>query len=191
MARQGVSREILLDVAEQLCAEVGSQAVKLAEIAKRVGIKPPSIYAHYDCLDDILSAVARRGLLAMLATFDGLPETLSPVEALNLAQNRQIDYLVAHPGFTRLALADLNLPGGTAAVAANLDLIDAIDERERHLFDKAVAMGLIPPDDFSLWLGRRAGAVYVTLSIEWLKGRTITPERLEQIKSYLSLPSGT
>ena len=40
----------------------------LAEIAKRVGIKPPSIYAHYDCLDDILSAVARRGLLAMLAT---------------------------------------------------------------------------------------------------------------------------
>ncbi len=191
MARQGISKEILLDVAEQLCAEVGSQAVRHAEIAKRVGIKPPSIYAHFDSLDDILSAVARRGLLAMLATYDGLPETLSPVEALNLVQNRQIDYLVAHPGFTRLALADLNLPGGTAAVAANLDLIDAIDERERHLFDKAVAMNLIPPDDFSLWLGRRTGAVYVTLSLEWLKGRTITSDRLEQIKTYLSLPSGT
>lgn len=191
MARQGISKEILLDVAEQLCAEVGSQAVRHAEIAKRVGIKPPSIYAHFDSLDDILSAVARRGLLAMLATYDGLPEATNPVDALNQVQNRQIDYLVAHPGFTRLALADLNLPGGTAAVASNLDLIDVIDARERQLFDRAIAMGLIPPADFSLWLGRRTGAVYVTLSLEWLNGRTITSGRLEQIKAYLALPSGT
>lgn len=188
MTRQRVSKELLLDVAEQLCAEVGSQAVRHAEIAKRVGIKPPSIYAHFDSLDDILAAVTRRGLLAMLATYEALPKGLSPVQALNLIQNRQIDYLVAHPGFTRLALADLNLPGGTTAVASNIDLIHAIDNQERQLLERAIAGGAIAPVDFALWVGRRAGAVYVTLSMEWLNHRTISPERLEQIKTYLELP---
>lgn len=188
MTRQRVSKELLLDVAEQLCAEVGSQAVRHAEIAKRVGIKPPSIYAHFDSLDDILAAVTRRGLLAMLATYEALPEGLNPVQALNLIQNRQIDYLVAHPGFTRLALADLNLPGGTTAVASNIDLIHAIDNQERQLLERAIAEGQIAPVDFALWVGRRAGAVYVTLSMEWLNHRTISPERLEEIKAYLELP---
>ena len=82
MARQGVSKESLLDVAEQLCAEVGSQAVRHAEIARRAGIKPPSVYAHFDSLDGILSAVARRGLLVMHAAYEDLAEATDPVEYL-------------------------------------------------------------------------------------------------------------
>lgn len=187
LARLKNTKDRILDVAEALCAEVGPIGVRHSEIAARVGIRPPSIYAHYPSLEAILAAVSRRGLEATRATYAGLEDIDSPVAALNLAQDRQVDLLVAHPGFTRLVLADLSLPGGSTAIEANMDLVEEINAQDRSLFLRAVDQGEVAMVDPDLWLAQRLGSLYVVLSMEWMTQETLTPQRVAEIKGFLHI----
>jgi AcrR family transcriptional regulator len=62
MPRAGLNPEIVIDAAAAIADEEGLEAVTLAAIADRLGVKPPSLYKHVDGLDAILRGVALRGL---------------------------------------------------------------------------------------------------------------------------------
>jgi AcrR family transcriptional regulator len=59
--------EILL-IAVQVMAEDGVNGLSLSEIARRLGVKPPSLYKYFDSLHDIYDELFRRGQLEHLDT---------------------------------------------------------------------------------------------------------------------------
>ncbi len=62
MPRAGLNPEIVIDAAAAIADADGLEAVTLAAVAERLGVKPPSLYKHVDGLDAILRGIALRGL---------------------------------------------------------------------------------------------------------------------------------
>ena len=61
MARAGLSAEALVDAAAALADREGLEAVTLTRLAADAGVRPPSLYAHVDGLDDLRRRLANRG----------------------------------------------------------------------------------------------------------------------------------
>ena len=67
-ARRQVTIEEALDHAEQIVAERGAGAVTIAEIARQMGMRPPSLYKYFPSLHGVYDALFARGN-ARLATY--------------------------------------------------------------------------------------------------------------------------
>lgn len=180
------TKDQILDVVEGLCATIGPQRLQHATIAAKLGIKPPSLYAHFPSMQAILEAVTLRALTAILATYEDLNESLSAKSALDLCQSRQVDLLLLRPGIARLVLTDLSQPGGAEAIGWYTTEIVKITTIERGLFERAVADGQIEDCDFFLWFSSRMGALYVSMSYEWLRCGEIGEKRADLLKKVLA-----
>src|SRR5918998_2863705 len=66
--------EQVLDVAVEVMADHGVAALTLGEVARRMGIRPPSLYVYFDGKHALYDALFERGWRALL-------ETLRVVEA--------------------------------------------------------------------------------------------------------------
>lgn len=62
MPRVGLNKDAVIDAASTLADAEGFDAVTLARLGERLGVKPPSLYKHVDGLDDIRRGLAVRGL---------------------------------------------------------------------------------------------------------------------------------
>lgn len=51
----------IVDIAVDVMAEEGANGLSLSEVARRLGVKPPSLYKYFDSLDDLLDEIFRRG----------------------------------------------------------------------------------------------------------------------------------
>ncbi|RJG53295.1 TetR/AcrR family transcriptional regulator [Sphingobium terrigena] len=58
---QSSTRTVILDAAEKVIIEEGYAAVTTRRIAERAGIKAPLVHYYYKTIDDLLTAVYRRG----------------------------------------------------------------------------------------------------------------------------------
>jgi len=58
--------EEILDIAEDVMTEEGVNGLSLAEVARRLGVQPPSIYKYFPSLMAIYEALFRRGQLEHL-----------------------------------------------------------------------------------------------------------------------------
>src|SRR5712692_8962561 len=58
--------EEILDIAEDVMTEEGVNGLSLAEVARRLGVQPPSIYKYFPSLMAVYDAVFRRGQLEHL-----------------------------------------------------------------------------------------------------------------------------
>ena len=63
------TRERILEVAEELIARHGVEAFELKEVAARVGIRSPSIFAHFKGREDLAECVSRRVGETIVAQF--------------------------------------------------------------------------------------------------------------------------
>lgn len=82
----------------ELADEVGFDALTPAALARRVGVRPPSLYAHVRDADDLRARVAG---LALAELADAVAERLAGVsgrDALAAVADAQRDYARAHPG---------------------------------------------------------------------------------------------
>jgi AcrR family transcriptional regulator len=79
----------ILDIAEDIMAEQGANALSLAEVARRLGVQPPSLYKYFPSLMAIYDAIFLRGQVehlevmrsAMAQAEPGLPALISGLEA--------------------------------------------------------------------------------------------------------------
>jgi AcrR family transcriptional regulator len=86
--RQETIAEIL-DIAEQVMTEDGVNGLSLAEVARRLGVQPPSLYKYFSSLMAVYDALFQRGARehlevmrdAMAAAEPGLPALTSGLEA--------------------------------------------------------------------------------------------------------------
>jgi len=99
------TRERILEVAEQLIAEHGVEAFELKEVAARVGIRSPSIFAHFKGREDLAEAVARRVGIQVVDHFR--PEGETPRQMVNAAVRSMVLHLASNPAHARILLADL------------------------------------------------------------------------------------
>ncbi|WP_353115638.1 TetR/AcrR family transcriptional regulator [Microbacterium sp.] len=73
--------EEILDVAEEVLERVGADAFGVGELARALGIKPPSLYKHFDGVDGIVHALISRGLRRLGSALGGATDLAGFVRA--------------------------------------------------------------------------------------------------------------
>lgn len=102
------TRERILQVAEEIVSRHGMEGLRLKEVAERVGIQPPSVFAHFEGREAIGDGVAQRVLATIAAVVDAALTGPGDAEARLRSGVRAIaEHLYDHPGHTRLILRDL------------------------------------------------------------------------------------
>src|SRR5689334_19661323 len=64
--RRSETIEEILDIAEDVMGEHGVNGLTLSEVARRLGVQPPSLYKYFDSLMAVYDALFRRGNVAHL-----------------------------------------------------------------------------------------------------------------------------
>ncbi len=100
------TRERILEAAERLIAAHGAEGFQLKDVADAVGIRPPSVYAHFESRDAICRAVSHRlcdGIMAAVR----LDQNREPMDALLQLLDDFVRYLTDRPAHLRLVLREL------------------------------------------------------------------------------------
>jgi len=100
------TRERILNVGEDLIAQYGMEGFQLKDVAERIGIRPPSIFAHFAGRDAIAQAIAERMLLRirdlLVAGDDEDPEEVTVRWVRGL-----VSYMVTNTAHLRIFLRDM------------------------------------------------------------------------------------
>ncbi len=95
--------EEILDIAQQVMTEDGVNGLSLAEVARRLGVQPPSIYKYYPSLMAIYDELFRRGqaenLEVMRRAIDAAEPGMAAITAGLEASGR---WLLAHRALAQL-----------------------------------------------------------------------------------------
>ena len=103
---------MILDAAEAIIVSDGTEGVKLQTLAERVGIRVPSIYAHFkNGREGVLYAVGERYISSLARQFQ-YAEGEDPKQALMRETRRLVLHLATNPAYVKLSLVDLGHPGG-------------------------------------------------------------------------------
>src|ERR1700730_6326840 len=70
--------EEILDIADDVMTEQGVNGLSLSEVARRLGVKPPSIYKYFDSLMAIYDAIFERGQRTNLEIMHAAMEAAEP-----------------------------------------------------------------------------------------------------------------
>jgi AcrR family transcriptional regulator len=91
-------REEIIAAAARLIEEGGQDAVSLRAIARSAGITAPSIYAHFEDLDDVLEAVVANTFQALTVyLLEGVESITDPVGRLRAACHAYVAFGHDHP----------------------------------------------------------------------------------------------
>jgi len=116
MPRAGLTAELVIDAAAGLADAEGLEAVTLARLAARLGVRPPSLYKHVDGLDSVRRALAVRGVHEANARLQRATIGKARDEALFALAHAYWRFAREHPG---LYAASLRAPAaGEKDVAA-------------------------------------------------------------------------
>jgi AcrR family transcriptional regulator len=145
--RRAETIEQLVDVAVEVMAEQGVAGLSLGEVARRMGIRPPSIYVYFDSKNAVYDAVFARGWRQVLQTMETLPEpdetTDLPAYLLNLA-GLFVRWTVEHPVYAQL-MGWRPVPGYEPSAEAYRPAVVVLD-RGREVLGRLQALGLFRPD---------------------------------------------
>jgi len=119
MPRAGLSAEAVVDAAAELADAEGMEAVTLAALAARLGVRPPSLYAHVGGLEDLRGRLAGRGLELLAADLQDAATGRAGREALVAVAGAYRSFAHAHPGlYAALQRAPGDSPVEADTVAA-------------------------------------------------------------------------
>jgi AcrR family transcriptional regulator len=145
--------EEVLDVAAELMREQGVAGLSIGEVARRMGIRPPSLYVYFDSKNTLYDALFERGanLIAdeMRAFGEQLDPSLQLEDSLLAWANAFVRWTVEHPEYAQL-LFWRPVPGfapSERAYAPALRLVDMSRERFTELQQRGLLRADIPLDD--------------------------------------------
>ena len=98
MPRMGLDAERVVDAAAGIADAEGLEAVTLARVAGELGVRAPSLYNHVDGRDDVLRAIAVRGVRELSSALREAAVGRSSADALTAAARAYRAYARAHPG---------------------------------------------------------------------------------------------
>ena len=98
--RHNQTIEEILDVAIEVMGEEGVAALSLAEVARRMGMRPPSLYQYFPSKLAVYDALFERGARQTLAILEESYQSRiaeDPLEGLAAAQAAWNDWVMANP----------------------------------------------------------------------------------------------
>ncbi|MFC0861819.1 TetR/AcrR family transcriptional regulator [Sphaerimonospora cavernae] len=141
-------REVL-DTAIEVMAEEGVAALSLSEVARRMGMRPPSLYQYFPSKMAIYDALFERGMRQMGEVLkphlSGLAE--DPRSAIAAGQTAMISWVMANPVLAQL-LYWRPVPGFEPSPNAFEPAVQQL-ESLRNALQAAVDAGQLAPDAVS------------------------------------------
>jgi AcrR family transcriptional regulator len=125
MPRAGLNPDSVVDAAAELADADGLDSVTLARLAERLGVRPPSLYAHVGGLEDVRRRLGARGARELAARLRSAATGRAGRDALVAVAHAYADYAREHPG----AYAALQRPpaaGDDQAAAAAADVLEVV-----------------------------------------------------------------
>lgn len=98
MPRAGLHSEAVVSAAAELADADGLEAVTLARLADRLGVRAPSLYAHVGGVSDLRRRLADRGAHELHAALQDAAAGRARREALSAVAAAYRAYARAHPG---------------------------------------------------------------------------------------------
>ncbi len=98
MPRAGLSAATVVAAAGALADESGLDALTLAALAARLGVRPPSLYAHVGGLGDLRARLAARGAAELADELQLAAAGRAGSDALAALAHAYRGYALAHPG---------------------------------------------------------------------------------------------
>jgi AcrR family transcriptional regulator len=126
----GLDRAQVVDAAVAVLEEQGRlDAVSLAQVAARLGIRAQSLYAHVDGADGLRKALALRGLAALGEQLTAAAIGRAGADAVEAIVRAYYAFAIEHPGLYDASLRppgdDPELRDAMAAVTRPLNLVFA------------------------------------------------------------------
>jgi AcrR family transcriptional regulator len=118
MARAGVGPEAIVTEAARLADSEGLEAVSLRRLAEALGVRPPSLYAHVDGIEDVLRRLGRQGLSELAGALGRAVEGRSGSDALRALADAYRGFAQQHPGMYAAAQRSRELAQDADAQAA-------------------------------------------------------------------------
>lgn len=115
MPRMGLNEAAVIDAAALIADAEGLNAVTLARIAERVGVRPPSLYKHVDGLGGVMRGLALRGVAQARQRIAEATVGRSGDAALFAMADAYWRFAHDHPGL--YAASTVAAPEGDAALA--------------------------------------------------------------------------
>lgn len=98
MARAGIDAAAVVTAAAELADADGLEAVTVTRLAEKLGVRPPSLYAHVGGLDDVRRRLGTRGNNELATALSHAVEGRSGADALRALAVAYRDYAREHPG---------------------------------------------------------------------------------------------
>ncbi|MFO0614989.1 MAG: TetR/AcrR family transcriptional regulator [Polyangiaceae bacterium] len=103
----GDLRRAILDVALEVLAKEGAEALTLREVARRLGVTSAAPYHHFADKEAILAAVAEEGFLALVEAMKPPPSAKKPIARLRSQGMGYVKFAVEHPAHYRVMFGRL------------------------------------------------------------------------------------
>jgi len=131
--RPGLTRERLLEAATELIDGRGPDALALAPLATRFGVRSPSLYNHVNGLGDLRGALTLRGLERLGDALTAAVAGRAGPGALAAVAHAYRAFALAHPGL--YALTQRAVTGGTASADS-----DALERASNAVVEVVLAV---------------------------------------------------
>jgi AcrR family transcriptional regulator len=139
--------EQVLDAAVDVMAEQGVAGLTLGEVARRMGIRPPSLYVYFDGKHALYDALFERGwrlLNAAMREHEDAVRALEPAARMHAMAAAFTRWAVEHPAYAPLMMWR-PVPGFAPSPSAYAPAVEA-DALGRALIEEARDDGLFPSD---------------------------------------------
>ncbi|MGE5287357.1 MAG: TetR/AcrR family transcriptional regulator [Micromonosporaceae bacterium] len=143
--------EEILDIAAQIMAEQGVAGLSVGEIARRIGIRPPSVYVYFPSKHALYDALFARGARLLLQTMQAVNAALSArpatlEEILLPGAQAFVRWSVEHGAYSQL-LFWRPVPGFTPSPEAYqpaIALVELTRDRLKGLQDAGLLRADVP-----------------------------------------------
>jgi AcrR family transcriptional regulator len=150
--RRRVTRDLILEAAWELARAQGLTGWTMRDLATSVGIRAPSLYAHFGSKNEIYDAMFADGYRAFIARADAVELPSDPREAARAAARTFVEFAVADPA--RLNLLFLRVIPGFEPTPSSYALAEEVYARGVDILARA---GLTEPEQFDLWTAVLSG----------------------------------
>lgn len=102
--RRGLDLLVIVEAAAAIADELGVEAVTLASLAQKLGVRSPSLYNHVNGLNGLRNQLAIYGLKKLTLIINEALKNNNGDEAMHAVASAYISFARLHPGLYELTL---------------------------------------------------------------------------------------
>ena len=159
--RHEATKAEILEAAWEIVRAEGLGALSLSDLARKVGMRPPSLYSYFDSKHAIYDAMFLQGNEELLRRYEAMPEFADPVDEFRASAQMFVGFTVEDPARAQLMFMR-SIPGFEPS-AETYEVAVRIVERGKARFKK---LGVTKAEQFDLWTGIISGLSFQQIANE-------------------------